>query len=144
MLFAGAESVASATETIDTVLSWVRLGLETAGALAIASGGVRVLAGLFRRRHDPHRHFNDLRLLFARYLSLALEFQLASDIIGTAMSPTWMEIGELAAIATIRTALNYFLSREMRDERERMANGVSENGATDRSAADRGATVKVR
>ena len=60
--------------------------------------------------------FNTARLGLARFLSLALELQLGADIIGTAMSPTWEQIGELAAIAVIRTGLNFFLSREIEEE----------------------------
>ena len=49
------------------------------------------------------------RLRLGRWLSLALEFQLAADILKTAVAPTWDEIGQLAAIAVLRTALNFFL-----------------------------------
>jgi len=56
------------------------------------------------------------RLTLARFLALALEFQLAADVLGTAVSPSWTGIGKLAAIAVIRTALNYFLSREIKEE----------------------------
>jgi len=38
---------------------------------------------------------------------------LAADILATAIAPTWDEIGKLAAIAALRTALNYFLEREL-------------------------------
>jgi uncharacterized membrane protein len=61
--------------------------------------------------------FTPIRLAFARYLTLALELQLAADILSTSVAPTWDRIGKLAAIAIIRTALNYFLSKEIRDER---------------------------
>ena len=54
---------------------------------------------------------------FAHYLALALEFQLAADILSTAVAPSWDRIGKLAAIAVIRTVLNYFLTREMAQER---------------------------
>ncbi|MHC4877104.1 MAG: DUF1622 domain-containing protein [Planctomycetota bacterium] len=57
--------------------------------------------------------FNHVRLTLARYLALALEFQLAADILSTAIAPGWDEIGKLGAIAIIRTWLNYFLTREM-------------------------------
>jgi uncharacterized membrane protein len=60
--------------------------------------------------------FVPIRLAFARYLTLALELQLAADILSTSIAPTWDRIGKLAAIAVIRTALNYFLSRELKDE----------------------------
>jgi uncharacterized membrane protein len=57
--------------------------------------------------------YEHVRLLLGRYLAVGLEFQLASDILGTAVSPSFTEIGKLGAIATIRTALNYFLAKEI-------------------------------
>ena len=50
---------------------------------------------------------------FAGWLVLALEFLLAADILRTAISPTWNDIGQLAAIAAIRTFLNYSLSHDL-------------------------------
>ena len=50
---------------------------------------------------------------FARWIILALEFALAADIARTAIAPTWDDIGQLAAIAVICTALNYFLERDL-------------------------------
>ncbi|WP_149402885.1 DUF1622 domain-containing protein [Dictyobacter arantiisoli] len=55
----------------------------------------------------------NIRLRLGRWLALALEFALAADILRTAIAPTWGEIGQLAAIATIRTLLNYFLQKEI-------------------------------
>ena len=52
---------------------------------------------------------------FARWIILALEFALAADIVRTAIAPTWDDIGHLAAIALIRTVLNYFLERDMEE-----------------------------
>lgn len=55
---------------------------------------------------------------FAAWLVLALEFLLAADVLRTAISPTWNEIGQLAAIAAIRTFLNYSLSHDLRQAHE--------------------------
>ena len=44
-----------------------------------------------------------VRLYFGRWLTLALEFELGADILRTAISPTWNEIGQLAAIIFLRT-----------------------------------------
>jgi len=52
---------------------------------------------------------------FARWLLLGLEFTLAADIVRTAVAPTWDDIGMLAAIALIRTFLNYFLERDVKE-----------------------------
>ena len=57
-----------------------------------------------------------MRLGLSRSLALALEFQLAADILGTALAPGWTQIGKLGAIAVIRTFLNYFLAREISEE----------------------------
>ena len=50
---------------------------------------------------------------FAVWIVLALEFALGADIVRTAIAPTWNDIGQLAAIAVIRTGLNYFLERDL-------------------------------
>ena len=104
-------------ESVQSSVEWLRLLVETLGALVIAAGVIVAVVGLLR-------HFGSLgsgsfvavRLSFARYLTLALELQLAADILSTSIAPTWDRIGKLAAIAVIRTALNYFLSLEMREE----------------------------
>lgn len=98
-------------------VEWLRLLVEALGALVIAAGIVLVVFALVRRMLSRQGgSFNPIRLSFARYLTLALELQLAADILSTSVAPTWDRIGKLAAIAVIRTALNYFLSKEMEHE----------------------------
>ncbi len=96
--------------------------IEAGGVIVIFSGAmiglVRFLL-LARPRQWPAR-FMPLRLDVGRFLALGLEFQLAADLLRTAVSPTFQEIGKLAAVAAIRTALNFFLSREIREEREQI------------------------
>jgi uncharacterized membrane protein len=93
--------------------------VELTGAVIIAIGIVLAFVGFVRVfvASEPE-NYNKIRLLLARYLALALEFQLGADILSTAISPSWDQIGKLGAIAVIRTALNYFLSMEMREERK--------------------------
>jgi uncharacterized membrane protein len=99
-------------------VEWLRLAVETLGAVVIATGVLLAVLGLLRHAFaERGRSFNPIRLSFARYLTLALELQLAADILSTSVAPTWDRIGKLAAIAVIRTALNYFLSAEVRDEK---------------------------
>ena len=105
-------------EQVRAGVEWLRLLVETLGALVIAAGVVIVVAGLARHLLSRRKgSFIPIRLAFARYLTLALELQLAADILSTSVAPTWDRIGKLAAIAVIRTALNYFLSKEIREER---------------------------
>ncbi len=55
-----------------------------------------------------------IRIQFGSSLTVALELLLGADILATAIAPTWDDIGQLAAIAVLRTALNFFLERELR------------------------------
>jgi uncharacterized membrane protein len=58
---------------------------------------------------------------YGRWLIAGLTFQLAADIIATSASPNWQDIGQLAAIAVVRTFLNFFLERDLEDIRARDA-----------------------
>ncbi|NEX93754.1 DUF1622 domain-containing protein [Caulobacter sp. 17J65-9] len=60
----------------------------------------------------------EIWLRFASWILLALEFALGADIVRTAVAPTWDDIGQLAAIATIRTALSWFLERDLSEFEE--------------------------
>ncbi|WP_084494864.1 DUF1622 domain-containing protein [Alkanindiges illinoisensis] len=107
------------TETfVIQAVSWLRLMVESVGALIIAFGIFAALYGFLKAFVSRHPDgFTPVRLIFARYLALGLEFQLAADILSTAVSPSWEQIGKLAAIAIIRTGLNFFLMKEMQEER---------------------------
>jgi uncharacterized membrane protein len=87
----------------------------TAGVLvglAAVEATLRALP-LFVSRTAPPDAKEQVRLRLGRWLALALEFELAADILRTAIAPTWNEIGQLAAIIVLRTALNYFLQAEI-------------------------------
>jgi uncharacterized membrane protein len=113
-------------EAIDVL---VRL-VESAGAIVIFAGCAlgfgRFLFTAFR--HRGAARFTAVRLDLGRYLALGLEFQLAGDILRSAIAPTFEEIGQLAAVAAIRTALNYFLSREISEQREEVEREESSTG----------------
>lgn len=96
---------------------WLKLAVELVGATVIGVGVVVAIhAWLQGVRQSSDLAFAQARLSLARYLSLALELQLGADILSTAVAPSWDQIGKLAAIAVIRTALNYFLGRELQKE----------------------------
>ena len=108
----------------------VRTALEVLGVLSIVMGAILALVTLIRPMLAHERtSVTASRYELSRYLALALEFQLSADIIGTAIAPSWTAIGKVAAIGAIRTALNYFLTREVRDERGRLAPDGSTVGA---------------
>jgi uncharacterized membrane protein len=72
------------------------------------------------------------RLIWVRYgrwLVAGLTFQLAADIIETSVTPGWDDIGRLAAIAVVRTFLNFFLERDLGEVREIRAREKGEGKA---------------
>jgi uncharacterized membrane protein len=107
---------------------YVAIAVEGAAALVVAVAILEGLLGSVRslvpRRGEPEIRKETVRLRLGRWLSIVLEFLLAADILRTAIAPSWDDIGKLAAIAGIRTALNFFLQREVR-EVSRTANAPS-------------------
>lgn len=101
-------------DALRTAVHDVALVVEAVGALIIAVGVLlsfgRWVASELRMRPSG---YEDVRLMLGRYLALGLEFQLGADILGTAVSPSFDEIGKLGAIAGIRTLLNYFLAQDL-------------------------------
>ncbi|MGY2127753.1 DUF1622 domain-containing protein [Blastococcus sp. SYSU DS0617] len=96
--------------------------VEACGAAVIIIGAVWAFARFvwvgFTQRTTAA--FVPVRLTLGRFLALGLEFQLASDVLRTAVAPSWEELGQLAAVAAIRTALNFFLSKEIAEERRQV------------------------
>jgi len=121
-------------ETVRTVVDVLVRLVESAGAIVIFSGAaiafVRFVVVAVRSRSAAD--FVPIRLDLGRFLAIGLEFQLASDILRTAVAPTFLEIGELAAVAAIRTVLNFFLAREIRDERAEVEENRREADTTAR------------
>lgn len=122
----------SLTETAESVESHLQdvVGLlvtvvEACGAAVIITGAVWAFLQFVGRtvRHRGRDGFVPVRLRLGRFLALGLEFQLASDVLKTAVSPSFEQLGQLAAVAAIRTALNYFLTREISEERRQVEAG---------------------
>ncbi len=119
-----------------TVISYLARGVEFAAALIIGMAAIEATIKsliLFFRRSAPPEQKNGVRLTLGRWLAVALEFELAADILNTAVTPTWNDIEKLVAIATLRTALNYFLEREINQEAQpsqRAAEQVTQDSAT--------------
>jgi uncharacterized membrane protein len=106
-------------EHLVTAVGYLKLAVEAVGAAIVGFGALATVAVYFLSLFGIRkRSYTEIRLFLGRYLALGLEFQLGSDILSTAVAPTIAEVKILAAIAVIRTALNYFLSKEIERERQ--------------------------
>jgi uncharacterized membrane protein len=90
--------------------------IDAMALIIIAIGTAEAFfAGLWVAFPAPtaHRRFREVLVRYGRWLVAGLTFQLAADIIGTSIAPSWQEVGQLGAIAVIRTFLNFFLERDL-------------------------------
>ena len=106
-------------------ISLLKFVLEAIASIVVLLGLIRTGQLVFTmnrgRRHpivNTPLSFIQLRLNFGMWLALALEFQLGADILATTIAPNFTSLGRLAAIALIRTFLNYFLNKELQEEYE--------------------------
>jgi uncharacterized membrane protein len=117
-------------ELFKQLAGFVALALEVIAALVITVGAGEAVIGLFKReQNDARRPFRIKKrvwLGFGVWLLLGLEFELAADIIRTAITPSWTDIGQLGVIALIRTFLNYFLERDVEHYAETSEIGKSQ------------------
>ncbi len=103
--------------SLAAIVGLLKLVLETTSVLCVLLGFVitaRLALSLSFRFQESH--FVLLRLRFGSWLALALECQLGADILATTIAPSFQALGQLGAIAIIRTFLNYFLNQELEAE----------------------------
>jgi uncharacterized membrane protein len=109
-------------ETIKRIAGFTSTLVEIVAIAVIALALLQFLISFIRTRFTKQSNETNawLRVRFGSSLTVALELLLAADILATAVAPSWDDIGKLAAIAAIRTALNYFLEKELKDLEERV------------------------
>jgi uncharacterized membrane protein len=103
--------------------------VEMAAVIVVSYGAVEAFVKLLWIVVTPSATHGARKALWRRFgvwLLLGLEFELAADIIGSVISPTWKDIGELGAIAVIRTFLNYFLEKDLEETEANEAVVVAE------------------
>lgn len=103
-------------EIAKTVTVYSSLSLEIAAAIVVAVALLRLPLQYFKSfiRRGNGLAARDARVTFGSAVAVSLELLLGADVLETAVAPSWEDIGQLAAIATIRTVLNYFLEKELK------------------------------
>src|SRR5262245_54589405 len=96
------------------LIDWIALVVVLYGTLEVVINVLRfAFDGAIERRSRA------VWLRYGRWLVAGLTFQLAADIIETSITTDWEAVARIAAIAVIRTFLNYFLDRDLEAVRER-------------------------
>lgn len=93
--------------------------LEITSAFLIAVALIRLIVNYFQSCLPGTNNSSAMesRLLFGSAVAVSLELLLGADVLATAVAPSWDDIGKLAAIAILRTGLNYFLEKELKHKK---------------------------
>lgn len=114
---------------------WIQLlayslatGAEAIAAVIIGAAGVQFALKSFYRLFIFWRIVEDsesdtfvMRMHFGSWLTVALDFLIAADILHTVVAPGWNEIGKLTSVIFLRTLLVYFLHMEFKQDKNREA-----------------------
>lgn len=103
-------------EIAKTITIYISHGLEIIAAAVIAAALLRLIVEYFQSVSKVKNGLSamQVRVQFGTAVAVSLELLLGADVLATAVAPSWDEIGKLAAIATIRTVLNFFLEKELK------------------------------
>ena len=103
-------------EIAKTITVYVSHTLEIISAAVIGFALIKLIVGYFSSfsMNKNILSAEDARVRFGSSVAVALELLLGADVLTTAVAPSWDDIGKLAAIAVIRTLLNFFLEKELK------------------------------
>ncbi|AQP54350.1 hypothetical protein CBF34_01710 [Vagococcus penaei] len=106
-------------EYFHEIIKYIVLLLNSFSIIILLFGVVKAFFDFFGNEFKNGDRFviakknNRIKLYLGSYILLSLEVLIASDIIETIMNPSVDDIFTLAGIVVIRTAISYFLGKEM-------------------------------
>src|SRR5437763_15240527 len=103
-------------EAAKIITVYVGYAVEILAAVIIGLAVIRTIMSYMQsvRKTSYVLSKEEIRVQFGSSVAVSLELLLGADVLATAVAPSWDDIGKLAAIAILRTALNYFLERELK------------------------------
>jgi uncharacterized membrane protein len=103
-------------EIAKNITIYISHALEIASATVIAAALIKLIFNFFQSflKNKSGLSAMDARVTFGSAVAVSLELLLGADVLATAVAPSWDDIGKLAAIAILRTALNFFLEKELK------------------------------
>jgi len=102
---------AAAVGLISGVLMWLMLEIRLMAKQEHAS--------------ERCRGIRSVRAWMGRYILLGLEFMIVSDVIHSFLSPDLNSLYKLALIVVVRTAISFFLGKEIEAEESGTSSGMA-------------------
>nr|WP_255696873.1 DUF1622 domain-containing protein [Sandaracinobacteroides sayramensis] len=107
-----------ASEVAILLIQFLALLFVAGATLALLLDVARLLLRRLGAEQPEAAAIRRIWLDYARWLIAALTLQLGADILESAIAPGWEAIAQLGAVAAIRTFLNYFLEKDVKDVRD--------------------------
>lgn len=98
--------------------------IDLIGIAIVLWGFVRALFGFLRNEVSRFRDgtaascMQQVRIDLGTYILVGIEFMIASDIIQTVVTRQLVDLAFVSALVAIRTAISYFLGREIAEVRQ--------------------------
>jgi uncharacterized membrane protein len=100
---------------------------ELLSAIIIGAALVRAVIAYGKSIMQSAEVKQEIRLQFGSSVAVGLELLLGADVLSTAVAPSWDDIGKLAAIAILRTGLNYFLEQDVKKIKQHKQSALQDN-----------------
>lgn len=104
---------------LTTIVHYIILLLNSFSVIILLFGVTKAMIDFFKNefkqedRMTTAKKNNSVKIYLGSYILLSLEVLIASDIVETILNPSFQDILILAGIVVIRTAISYFLGKEI-------------------------------
>jgi uncharacterized membrane protein len=113
-------SLINITASLETIAIFFAGILGYVGVSVMAFGGIKSAMHFILSTIRGNNHLPYIRIDLGKHLALGLEFLVGKDIIESIISPSWDDLGKLAAIIALRTAVTMMLSWELKEVKEEL------------------------
>lgn len=113
---------------VHVIMEWLAIAIDITGSLIMVWAfvvSVASVVGSAFRGGEPRRRFLDIQIArceLGTKLVFALELMIVSDLLQTIISRSIDDLIFLGGLVVIRTTISYFLSREIQEVHDELAN----------------------
>ena len=103
-------------ETVETtfhlIVRYGRMLMEAIGLVIIIITAFRCIMGMIGKKR------NNYRIILAKGICLALEFNLGGEVLGTVLADDFKDLGIIACLIVLRASLTFLLHWEIKNEKK--------------------------
>lgn len=114
------------------IFEWIEFGADIVGITILVIGFLKGTYMFIRLEYDrltgrrDYEELFSLRNILGTYIIISLDFLIVSDIVHSVVSPELTELLNLGIIVILRTAIGYFLGKELQELRHEMKSSADE------------------